>query len=182
MMGRGLEQSAGCLLNLDPVQSAPLWCMQGTSTAHTYHLTIRLRRAAFGESIELFVRHRSVNYASGTIVKRCNCIGMIYCATAAGGPRVEMMSIILLLPVSISTDRSTDRPCALDMCNAARSFRSFKHESNTCVIRRLKFINIVFIVRLSCTPLPATLHTVTASQNSGLSMNRSEYGEVERYH
>jgi len=36
---------------------------------------------------------------------------------------VEMMSIILLLPVAIFTDRSTDRPCALDMCNTARSFR-----------------------------------------------------------
>jgi len=41
-----------------------------------------------------------------------------------------MMSIILLLPVAISTDRSTDRPCALDMCNTARSFT---HQSNTYV-------------------------------------------------
>jgi len=37
-------------------------------------------RSAFGESIELCVRHRSVNYAAGTIVKRCNCISMIACA------------------------------------------------------------------------------------------------------
>ena len=41
---RGLEWSAGYLLNLDPGQNAPLWYMQGTSTSHTYHLTIRLLR------------------------------------------------------------------------------------------------------------------------------------------
>jgi len=61
-----------------------------------------------------------------------------------------MMSIILLLPVSISTDRSTDQPCALDMCNTTRSFT---HESNTCVISRLAFLNLVFIDLLSCAPL-----------------------------
>ena len=50
-----------------------------------------------------------------------------------------MMSIILLLPIPISTDRSTDRPCALDMYNTVRSFI---HEPNTCVIRRLVFLNL----------------------------------------
>jgi len=64
-------------------------------------------------------------------------------------PGVEMMSIILLLPVAISTDRSTDWPCALDMCNTARSFT---HRSNTCVIRRLAFLNLGFIEQMSCTP------------------------------
>jgi len=44
MMGRRLERGAGCLLNLDPWQNAPSWYMQGTCTAHTYHLTIRLQR------------------------------------------------------------------------------------------------------------------------------------------
>jgi len=68
-----------------------------------------------------------------------------------------MMSIILLLPVAISTDRSTDRPCALDMCNI-------------CVIKRLAFLNLGFIGQMSCTPLPATLYNL-ASQNSGLSTN-----------
>jgi len=78
-----------------------------------------------------------------------------------------MMSIIILLPVAISTDRSTDRPCALDMCNAARSCT---HQSNTCVIRRLVFLNLGFIEQMSCAPLPATLYNL-ASQNSGLSTN-----------
>ena len=43
-MGRGLERGAGYLLNIDPGQKAPSRCMQGTCTAHTYHLTIPLRR------------------------------------------------------------------------------------------------------------------------------------------
>ena len=68
------------------------------------------------------------------------------------------MSIILLLPVAISTDRSTDRPCALDMCNSSRSFT---HRSNTCTIRRLAFLNIGFIEQVSRTPLPATLYNLT---------------------
>ena len=70
-----------------------------------------------------------------------------YCATARG-PRVETMSIILLLPVAISTSRSTDWPCALDMFDTTRSF---KHISNTCVIRKLAFLNPGFIDLLSCT-------------------------------
>jgi len=78
-----------------------------------------------------------------------------------------MMSIILHLPVSISTDRSTYRPCALDMYNTARSFT---HQSNTCVIGRLTFLNLGFIEEMSCTPLPAPLYNL-ASQNSGLSTN-----------
>jgi len=66
-----------------------------------------------------------------------------------------MMSIILLLPVAISTDRSTNRPCALDTYNTARSFT---HRSNTCVIRRLMFLNLGFIEQMSCAPLPVTLY------------------------
>ena len=76
MMGGGLERGAGCLFNRDPGKNAPLRCMQGIFTEHTYHLTI-----AFSESIELCVRHCSVNYAAGTIIKRCNFIAMILCAT-----------------------------------------------------------------------------------------------------
>jgi len=49
--------------------------------------------------------------------------------------------------------QSTDLPCALDVCNTARSFT---HESNTCVIRRWLFLILGFI-DLSCTPSPATL-------------------------
>jgi len=43
--------------------------------------------------------------------------------------------------------RSSDRPCALDMCNTARSFT---HESNTCVIRRWVFLILGCIDLLSC--------------------------------
>ena len=76
-----------------------------------------------------------------------------YSATT-GGPRVEMTRMsIILLPVAISTDTSTVRPCALDVCNTARIFI---HKSNTCVIRRLAFLNLGFIERLFLTLLPAT--------------------------
>jgi len=56
------------------------------------------------------------------------------------------------------SDDSTDRPCARDMCNTARSF---KHESRTCVIWRFAFLNLCFIVLLSCTrslPPSTTTH------------------------
>jgi len=140
---------AGCLPNLDHVQNAPTWCMQGTSALHTDDTTWR---PTFDVSIELCKWHRSVNHAAGAILKRCNCISMIdvafsiwyytpYSATTRR-PGVEIMSVILLQPVAISTETSTDRPCALDMCNTARSFT---HESNTCVIRRLAFLNPGFI-------------------------------------
>ena len=65
-----------------------------------------------------------------------------------------MMSIILLPPFAISTDRSTDRPCALDLWNTSRTLT---HRSNTCVIMRLAFLILGFIEQMSCTPLPATL-------------------------
>jgi len=57
--------------------------------------------------------------------------------------------------VAISTDRSTDRPCALDMCRTARSFT---HWSNACVIRRLAFLNLGFIVKclVPCSLPPST--------------------------
>jgi len=50
--------------------------------------------------------------------------------------------------------RSTDLHCALDMCNTTRSFT---HESNTCEIRRLVFLNLGLIDLLSCTLITATL-------------------------
>jgi len=70
-----------------------------------------------------------------------------YCATARR-PGVQMMSIVLLRPFVIATERSTDRPCAIDMFDTTRSF---KHMSNTCVIRRLALLNLGFIDQLSCT-------------------------------
>jgi len=77
-----------------------------------------------------------------------------------------MMSVILLQPAAISTERSIDRPCARDMCNTARSFT---HESNTWLIRRLAFLNLGFNDLLSCT---APCHPPQlASENSGLSTN-----------
>jgi len=57
-----------------------------------------------------------------------------------------MLTIILLQPVAISTERSTDRPCAFDICNTSRSFT---HEFNTCVIRRLVLLYFGFIDLLS---------------------------------
>ena len=109
--------------------------------------THTILRSAFGESMELCMWHRSVNYAAEAIGKRCNVISIILCAILATStkPAVYIISIILL-PVAISTDRSTDRPCALDMCNPARSF---KYRSNTCVIRRLALL----IEQMSCAPL-----------------------------
>ena len=87
------------------------------------------------------------------------------------------MSIILILPVAISTERSTDRPCTLDTCSIATSLAtSFTHQSSICVIRRMAFQNLGFIGQMSCTPLPATLYNL-ASQNSGLALND---GHAER--
>jgi len=76
-----------------------------------------------------------------------------YCATVRG-PRVEIMSCIVPLPVAISAERSTYRLYKFDMCIKTRIFT---HESNTCVIRRLMLRNLGFVDQLSCTPLPATL-------------------------
>ena len=42
--------------------------------------THSILQSAFSESIELCVRHRSVNYAAGAIGMRCNFISMILCA------------------------------------------------------------------------------------------------------
>jgi len=75
------------------------------------------------------------------------------------------MSVILLRRVAISTERSTDQPCAFDMCDTARSY--FMHRSSSCVFQRWSFPNLGFIDLLSCIPLPATLHSL-ASQNLGL--------------
>ena len=128
--------------------------------------THTILRSAFGEYMELCVWYRSVNYVAVLI----NSYIIIYQAphwVAARRPGVDMMSIILFLPVEISTDRSTDWPCALDMCNTDRSFT---HWSNACVITRLSFLNLGFIEQMSCTPIPVTLYNL-ASQNSGLSTN-----------
>ena len=84
MMGRGLEQRAECLPNLDPGQNAPSLCMQGTCTSHTYHLMTRLRRVH-----RIVCEAPLVELCSRTIVKRYNCISMILCDIATvRGPRV----------------------------------------------------------------------------------------------
>jgi len=61
--------------------------------------------------------------------------------------------------------RSTDRPCALDTCNTARSST---HESNTCVIRRRSFPILGCVDLLSCTPPPATLLVTIFGRAQGL--------------
>jgi len=100
-----------------------------------------------------------------------------YCATARR-PGVQMMSIVLLQPIVIVTERYTDWPCALDIFDTTRSFT---HMSNTCVIRKLVFLNLGFIDLLPCTVFSAALHNL-ASQNSTLSPNLqiSIYRERER--
>jgi len=82
------------------------------------------------------------------------CYYAPHCATARR-PKVQMMSIVLLRHVVIATERSTDRPCALDMFDTTRSFT---HMSNTCVISRLAFLHLGVIDLMACTSLSVTLH------------------------
>jgi len=44
------------------------------------HYTCTTLRPALGEFTELCIRHLSVNYAAGAIIKRCNWISMVLCA------------------------------------------------------------------------------------------------------
>ena len=71
---------------------------------HRTHTTLRL---AFGEFIELCMWHCSVNYAAGSNIKRCNFIGLVWHYSTARQPGVQMMSIVLLRPFVIATERST---------------------------------------------------------------------------
>jgi len=145
-MGRRLERCAGCLLNLDPGQKAPSRCMQGSLD--------------FGESMELCVWHRSVEYAAGAIgkaqlhyydimrhIELLQYFHKIYHVDYP--PFTSYLSSSFYPLRSPQTDH--DRPCALDMCNTARSFT---HRSNTCVIRRLAFLILGFIEQMSCRSLP----------------------------
>jgi len=114
--------------------------------------------------------HCSVNYAAGAIVKSCKFISMILCAIFRYWRLgVQMMSIVLLRPFVIATERSTDRPCALDIFDTTRSFT---HMSNTCLITRLAFLND-FIDLLSCTSfLP---HSTTSHQRIAVCSRTSKY-------
>jgi len=158
------ERGVGCLPNLDPGQNTPSWCMQVNSISHTHHPTNHLQRVLRVVYVALLGE-----LWSRSVVKRCNCISMILCAILRYCQTTRSWDDVYHPPatVEISTDRSTDRPCALDMCNTARSFT---HQSNTCESRRWAFLNFGWIEQISCTPLPATLYNL-ASQNSGLSTN-----------
>jgi len=120
-------------------------CMVLAQYTHT------ILRSAFGKSIEtswwIMQEERSESAAISLLWYYAP-----YCATVRR-PWIQMMSNILLLPIAISTDRSTHWICALDTCNTARSFT---HQSNTCLIRRLAFLNLGFIEQMSCTPLSTT--------------------------
>jgi len=59
---------------------------------------------------------------------------------------------------------STDRPCALDICNTTRSFT---HESKAFVIRRWAFLIFDFIDPLSCIPPPTTLLSTIFGRGAG---------------
>ena len=127
--------------------------------------THTILRSAFGESMmELYMWHRSVNYAAGAIGKRFNVISIILCATLGYFHKTSSLHNFYHPP---STRCDLHRHCALDMCNPARSF---KHRSHTCVIRRFALLILGFNEQMSCAPLPATLYNL-ASQNSGLSTN-----------
>jgi len=140
MTERGLERGAGCIPSLDPVQNAPSWCMQGTSTLHTYHFTTRLRRVH--RVVYMALLGKLYSKSDRQVLQLHYYDSMRHHDSAiARRPGVEMMSFILLQPGAISTESSTNRPCALDMCNTARNFT---HESNICVIRRLAFLNLGF--------------------------------------
>jgi len=87
---------------------------------------------------------------------RCRCmrilIRWLLCDAIISGPLHSVdTSPLYEDPAGV---QSTDRPCALDMCNTARIFT---HESNTCVLRRWAFLILGFIDLLSCTLLSATL-------------------------
>jgi len=149
MMGRGLERCAGCPLKLDPWHNAPSHCMQSTCTAHTNHLTIRPRRvvrvAPLGELCSRSDQQAQLHHIMPHI------------------PLLPIHIISIIIPVAISTDRSTDRLCALDMCNTARIF---SQNYSTCV-KKVGVPKSWFYWATVCTPLPATLFNL-ASQNSGV--------------
>ena len=139
-MGRGLEQGVGCLSNLDPGQNALSWCIQGTSPSHTHHLTTRLRRvhrvvyvALLGELCS-WIKHQ-------TMQSHWPSVTLFYCQTTRSSDDVHYIP-------SAHCECHRDVDCALDMFNTTRSFT---HMSNTCVIRRLVFLNLGFIDLLSCT-------------------------------
>jgi len=144
MMERGLKRCAGCLLKLDPGHNAPSRYMQVTFTVHTYHLTIRLRRVhrvlrvePLGELCSRSDR-KTLQFHYYDIMRHIALLPHdIWCLTSSFYP--------LRSP---QTDPLID-PVALDMCNTARNFT---HQSNTCVIRRLAFLNLGFIEQMSSLP------------------------------
>jgi len=73
--------------------------------------------------------------------------------------------------------QSTDRPCALDMCNTARSFT---HESNTCVIRRWAFLILGFIDLLSlpCSLPPSFRPSLGGAQGLGTAPERRRLDKI----
>jgi len=97
------------------------------------HHTDTTLRPAFDESIEMCVWHHSVDCATGVIVKCCHCFicdSSPY-STAAGGPKVEVMSVVLLRRIAISREIHSSTLC-IDMLNTV-TVRSFTRESNTYI-------------------------------------------------
>ena len=157
-----LDMWCRLFLNLDPGQNAPSWCMQSVSTGHTYYLTTRLRRVHRVQCVRGTARWIMQQERLSSAAIALLWYHVPYGATA-GGPRVEMMSIILLLPVAISTDRSTDWPCALDMFNTTRSFTHICNHKVGVPKFWLYSPTVLY-------PLPASLHNI-ASKYCGLYTN-----------
>jgi len=86
----------------------------------THGVSVRIVWAYAGGDLSAYARcertHRVSERTQGGSVRRGGAFWRLapHWATTRR-PGVEMMSIILLLPVAISTDRSNDRPCALDI-------------------------------------------------------------------
>ena len=87
--------------------------------------------------------HRSSAIRAGVHRKRHRLIWWLLCCSP--------LNAVVGSPLSMKTLQrwGTDRPCALDMCNTARSFA---HESNTGVIRRWAFLILGIIDLLSYLP------------------------------
>ena len=165
-MERGLERCAGCLLKLDPRQNAPLRCMQGTCTVHTYHLTIRLRRVH-----RFCVWHRSVNYAAGAIGKRRNFIILILCAILRYCQTTRSWDDVYHPPFTrcdLHRQIYWLTLCAWYMQHS----QSFTHQSNTCVIRRLAFLNLGFIEQMS--PSTTSHRRILVCPRTAKSWDRTE--------
>jgi len=106
-LGRDLVQVTDCFPNLDPGQNTPSECMQGTSTLYTYHLTThhwQVHRVVY-EVLLCDLCSRSDCQALP--VHWYGIMRHIALLPDDQELRSSVMSVILLQPVAISTEKST---------------------------------------------------------------------------